>query len=161
MKEQEILIQKLTFLVATSVVQNLEQINKAMADLYPMHLQHDHSDKVGMKTQQFPLGLFDCNETMNQEVIQLLKILTEKYVPIDGDGVIDEVFFGGDGLIDERVQGAQRAMENAETSKGKLHFISKIEDWHRMMNFLEAICKSTFKQESSAERRTTRNECRG
>lgn len=32
---------------------------------------------------------------MNQEVIQLLKILTEKYVPIDGDGVIDEVFFGG------------------------------------------------------------------
>lgn len=36
------------------------------------------------------------------------------------------------------VQGAQRAMENAETSKGKLQgFISKIEDWHRMMNFLE------------------------
>lgn len=29
-------------------------------------------------------------------------------------------------------------MENAETSKGKLQgFISKIEDWHRMMNFLE------------------------
>lgn len=52
LKEQEILIQGLTFLVATSVVQNLEQTNKAMADLYPMHLQHDHSDKVGMKTQQ-------------------------------------------------------------------------------------------------------------
>lgn len=53
-KKQEILIQELTFLVATSdsVVQNLEQINKAMANLYSMHLQHDHSDKVGMKTQQ-------------------------------------------------------------------------------------------------------------
>lgn len=43
----------------------------------------------------FPLGLFDCNETKNQEVMQLLKILTEKYVPIDCDEVIDEVFFGG------------------------------------------------------------------
>lgn len=52
LEEQEILIQELTLLVATSVVQNLEQINKAMADLFPMHLQHDHSDKVGMKTQQ-------------------------------------------------------------------------------------------------------------
>lgn len=52
LKEQEKLIQKLTFLVATSAVQNLEQINKAMADLYLMHLQHDHSDQVGMKTQQ-------------------------------------------------------------------------------------------------------------
>lgn len=31
-------------------------------------------------------------------------------------------------------------MENAETSKGKLQgFISKIEDWHRMMNFLEVM----------------------
>lgn len=52
LEEQEILIQELTFLVATSVVQNVEQINKAMADLFPMHLQHEHSDKVGMKTQQ-------------------------------------------------------------------------------------------------------------
>lgn len=41
------------------------------------------------------LGLFDCNETKNQEVIKLLKFLTEKYVPLDGDEVIDEVFFGG------------------------------------------------------------------
>lgn len=41
------------------------------------------------------LGLFDCNETKNQEVIKLLKFLTVKYVPLDGDEVIDEVFFGG------------------------------------------------------------------
>lgn len=44
---------------------------------------------------QFPIGLFDCNETKTQDVIQLLKKLTEKYVPLDEDNVIDEVFFGG------------------------------------------------------------------
>lgn len=50
LKEQEIFIQELTFLFA--VVKNLEQINKAMVDLYPMHLHHEHSNTVGMKTQQ-------------------------------------------------------------------------------------------------------------
>lgn len=28
-------------------------------------------------------------------MIQLLKVLTEKYVPLNGDEVVDEVFFGG------------------------------------------------------------------
>jgi hypothetical protein len=48
--------------------------------------------------------------------------------------------FLGDRLTDERIQGAQRAMANAGTGKERLEgFISKIEDWHRMMNFLEVI----------------------
>lgn len=44
----------------------------------------------------------------------------------------------GDRLTDERVQGAQNAMRNAPTAKEKLEgFISKTEDFHRLMNFLE------------------------
>lgn len=44
----------------------------------------------------------------------------------------------GDRLTDERVQSAQEAMKNAETPLDRLEgFISKIEDFHRMMNFLE------------------------
>ena len=44
----------------------------------------------------------------------------------------------GDRLTDERIQGAQKAMSNAGTGKQRLQgFISKIEDWHRMMNLLE------------------------
>ena len=52
LEEQEVLIKELTFLVATSVVQNLDQINKSMIDIYPKHFQHEHSDAVGRKTQQ-------------------------------------------------------------------------------------------------------------
>ena len=41
----------------------------------------------------------------------------------------------GDRLTDERVQSAQQAMVNAETPKDKLQgFISKVEDWHIIMN---------------------------
>lgn len=48
--------------------------------------------------------------------------------------------FIGDRLTDERVQSAQTAMSNAYSPKEKLEgFISKIEDFHRLMNFLEVI----------------------
>lgn len=44
----------------------------------------------------------------------------------------------GDRLTDERIQGAQNAMSNAGSAKESLKgLISKIENWHRMMNFLE------------------------
>lgn len=44
----------------------------------------------------------------------------------------------GDRLTDERVQAAQKAMNNAETQLQRLQgFVSKIEDFHRLMNFLE------------------------
>uniref|UniRef100_A0A8W8MGW5 DUF6589 domain-containing protein n=1 Tax=Magallana gigas TaxID=29159 RepID=A0A8W8MGW5_MAGGI len=88
------------------------------------------------------IGLFDCNENKTQDVIQLLKGLTEKYVPMKDGEIAEEVFFGGDRLTDERIQGAQNAMSNAGSAKESLKgFISKIEDWHRMMNFLEVQTK--------------------
>jgi hypothetical protein len=48
------------------------------------------------------------------------------------------VFFKGDRLTDERIQCAQVALKDSLTSKGRLEgFISKSEDFHRLMNFLE------------------------
>ena len=44
---------------------------------------------------QYSLGLYDCDEKKTQDVIRLLKNLSEKYVPqLDGQ-IIEEVFFGG------------------------------------------------------------------
>ena len=41
---------------------------------------------------QFPLGLYDCDEKRTQDMIKLLKDLTEKYVPkIEGE-IVAEVF---------------------------------------------------------------------
>lgn len=46
--------------------------------------------------------------------------------------------FKGDRLTDERIQAAQSSMVNGEKSIDRLEgFISKIEDFHRLMNFLE------------------------
>lgn len=49
-------------------------------------------------------------------------------------------FHKGDRLTDERVNGAQCAMKNEESPTERLEgFISKIEDFHRLMNFLEVL----------------------
>ena len=48
---------------------------------------------------QYPLGLFDTNENKTDEMIRLLKKLTDLYVPVENDEVVDAVFFGGTGQI--------------------------------------------------------------
>ncbi|KAK3095093.1 hypothetical protein FSP39_010192 [Pinctada imbricata] len=136
--EQKILLNELTFLFATSIIRNIPQIAQHLQNVYPQHIQHKHSDYAAMKTKQYPLGLFDTNENKTDEMIRLLKDLTDRYVPLDNDNVADAVFFGGDRLTDERVQCAQVATKDSSTSKGRLEgFISKSEDFHRLMNLME------------------------
>lgn len=43
---------------------------------------------------QYPLGLYDCNETKTADVIKLLKELQQKYVP-HSDEICEPVLFGG------------------------------------------------------------------
>lgn len=108
-----------------------------------------------LEIKQYPLGLFDCNENKTPELIRLLKTLSV-YVPCKDGEVVESVFFGGDRLTDERVQAAQKAMANAETPLQKLQgFVSKIEDFHRLMNFLEAIHKLTYSTKSAVDQGTS------
>ena len=48
---------------------------------------------------QYPLGLFKCNENKTQELIRLLKELTEKYVPLRNGEVFEAVFLGGENIL--------------------------------------------------------------
>lgn len=112
--EQDTLLNELTFIFATSVLSNLSQLDEHFRHIYPTHLEHKYSSYCGIKTTQFPLGLFKCNENKTAELIQLLNDLSEKYVPqLDGE-IVEEVFFGGDRLTDERVQSAQAAMQKRQ-----------------------------------------------
>ncbi|WAR03956.1 LOW QUALITY PROTEIN: hypothetical protein MAR_010514 [Mya arenaria] len=146
---------ELTFLVARSVIQNIKQMEDLFGKIYPGHLEHIHSNEAGMKTSQYSLGLFDCDEKKTADVIRLLQNLTEKYVPKKDGEIVEEVFFGGDRLTDEKIQVAQQAMRNADSGLERLEgFISKIEDFHRLMNFLEAIHRLSYNTQSSRDRGT-------
>ncbi|XP_061174425.1 uncharacterized protein LOC133183487 [Saccostrea echinata] len=153
--EQRQLMKELCFLISTSIIENHPQMNDLLVKVYPKHLEHTYSRYAGEKTSQYPLGLRDCNENKTQDVIHLLKDLSKLYVPCKDDTIVEAVFFGGDRLTDERVQSAQEAMKNADTPLERLEgFISKIEDFHRMMNFLEAIHKLTYNSQSGLDRCT-------
>lgn len=45
---------------------------------------------------QFPIGLFDCNETKTADVIELLSDLQRKYVPQRNQEIVEPLFFGGE-----------------------------------------------------------------
>lgn len=50
--EQKQLMQELTFIFATSVIQNVPQIGRLFKKIYPEHLNHTYSDYAGLKTTQ-------------------------------------------------------------------------------------------------------------
>lgn len=154
-EEQSILMDELVFLFATSVIQNVPQMKAEFSSIYPVHLHHRYTAQAGEKTKQYPLGLYDTNETKTADMIQLLRDLQSRYVPFQNDELVESVFFGGDRLTDERVQCAQQSVLNGDTASSRLEgFISKIEDFHRLMNFLEAICRLTYNTESAGDRGT-------
>lgn len=96
-------------------------------------------------TLRYPLGLTDCNENKTAEMIKMLKEFQQKYVPFKNEDICESVFFDGDRLRDERIQSSQQAMLNAESPAGRLEgFISKIEDFHTLMNFLEVCLNYLF-----------------
>lgn len=85
-------------------------------------------------------------------MIKMLKEFKRKYVPFKNEEIHESVFFGDDRLTDERIQSSQQAMLNAGSPAKRLEgFISKIEDSHRLMNFLEAIAKLTYSTDSGCD----------
>ncbi|XP_078310147.1 uncharacterized protein LOC111108372 isoform X3 [Crassostrea virginica] len=154
-EEQNQLTKELCFILSTSIIENHPQMNRVLKQAYPKHLEHKFSSFAGQKTTQYPLGLRDCNENKTLDVIQLLKELSKRYVPCKDDSIVEPVFFGGDRLTDEGIQSAQKAMKIADTPLERLEgFVSKIEDFHRLMNFLKAIHKLTYNTQSGPDRCT-------
>jgi hypothetical protein len=52
LQEQEQLLQELTFIFATSVINNSSQLQHHFKKIYPEHLEHKYSQFAGLKTSQ-------------------------------------------------------------------------------------------------------------
>lgn len=51
-EEQNLLMNELVFIVASSVISNLPQMRAFIEKIYPKHLCHKFSDQAGEKTKQ-------------------------------------------------------------------------------------------------------------
>ena len=99
---------------------------------------------------QVPSGLIFKNETVGSEMIEILQILQDKYVPkrsetngTNGDKstVTQKIFLGGDQLSEERARCAMSAMKDGDTEIERLDgLIPKIEDWHAI-RYMYAVCR--------------------
>jgi hypothetical protein len=79
------------------------------------------------------------NENINENMIDILQELHDKYLPIskhiqDGDEIVnihEKLFFGGDELTDERARNSKDARCDGDSQFERLEgFLSKVEDWH-------------------------------
>ena len=86
------------------------------------------------------LGLLFKNENLNDEMVEILEELHDKYVPLrkahpdmedDDTEVYKAVFFGGDQLTEERARNSQNSRGEGDTTFERLEgIIPKVEDWH-------------------------------
>lgn len=87
-----------------------------------------------------PLGLLFKNENTNDDMIDILTELHQRYLPVmkttDGSSnveieVLQKVFFGGDQLTEERARNAKQGRADGDTEFERLEgLIPKVEDWH-------------------------------
>ena len=89
---------------------------------------------------QVPLGLLFHAENSTSEIIQILRKIQERYVPIneetneDGDIIKHIIFalsFGGDQLTEERIINAQQGFRDGPNDYEMLQGLKPAyEDWH-------------------------------
>lgn len=58
LQEQNVLSNELTFLVASALVNNIDQLTNHFKNIYPQHLEHQYSHSAGIKTKQVRIFLF-------------------------------------------------------------------------------------------------------
>lgn len=86
------------------------------------------------------MGLIFKNENSNDDMIEILTELHEKYLPLlkttDDSGneqveILQKLFFGGDQLTEERARNARQGRADGDSDFERLEgFIPKVEDWH-------------------------------
>ena len=85
------------------------------------------------------LGLLYKNENKNEEMIDILQELHDKYVPIHSykkddveiKEILEKVYFGGDQLTEERSRNAAIARSDGDDPYERLEgVVPKVEDWH-------------------------------
>lgn len=89
---------------------------------------------------QVPLGVLPKNESCNEDMMDILEIIQDKYVPLRDDTEdplsaakvpAELIFFGGDQLTEERARNVQKARADGRTTLERLDATwPKNEDWH-------------------------------
>lgn len=90
------------------------------------------------------MGVLAKNESKNEDMVDILETIQEKYVPFTtvsvqseaGEVVTSEmIFFGGDQLTEERARNIQKARADGQNQKERLEAVyPKNEDWHAIRN---------------------------
>ena len=81
---------------------------------------------------QVSLGVLPKNENVNDDMVDIIETIQEKYVPKGQEGrTMRTIFFGGDQLTEERARNIQMARSDGRTVEERLESIwPKNEDWH-------------------------------
>ena len=144
---------ELTMRVLCQNLKDLRDFTHSVID----HIPHKYSNESAEQSEQVLLGILELNENKQKDMIDIIRIINNKYVPYqqNSDGTHDPVmriFFGGDQLTVERARGAQKAVLDGNTQYDRMgSLIPKIEDFHAQINLLDTIFQKFYSTLSSGD----------
>ncbi|XP_066916003.1 uncharacterized protein [Clytia hemisphaerica] len=124
------------------------------------HIKHPYSEEMAKQSEMVPLGHLFKAENITGEMVEILKELTNEYVPktkLENETlkVIRSIVFGGDQLTEERASNAQKGFLDGSTKYERLQgLLRTFEGWHtkRMLYILKF---KQFGKESSPKETMT------
>ena len=148
-------------LVSRVVVQNLAAF-APFSKFVVNHIDHEHSVEASQKSQRHCLGLLELNENKQQDMVEILSHINNRYVPYQYKEDDDHAFqpsepimhlqFGGDQLTAERARNSKKAVINGQKSHERLEaLLPHAEDFHCMMNFVDLIYSKFYHTNSSSD----------
>ena len=157
--EYEFLREEFAVLLARVIVEYLPAFNLCKQSVQD-HIQRDHMFETKQKSQRHCLGLLELNENKQQDMVEILQYIHNKYLPsevLDHDAsarakLLARMQFGGDQLTAERSRNSQRAVINGSLPYQRLEgLIPHAEDFHCMMNFFDLIYAKLYSSSSSSD----------
>lgn len=80
-EEQNLLMNELVFIVASSVISNLPQMRAIFEKIYPKHLRHEFSDQAGEKTKQVCMNFIVQYSSVIIACFYLIRAISEVQCP--------------------------------------------------------------------------------
>ncbi|XP_032220244.2 uncharacterized protein LOC116603311 [Nematostella vectensis] len=99
------------------------------------HIPHEYSEVMTLPSIEVPLGCLPKNKTLNEDMVDIMEHIQEKYVPMtQANGrktPADFVCFGGDQLTEKRARNIQKARaDGRDVDDSLVGLWNKNEDWH-------------------------------
>ncbi|XP_063046921.1 uncharacterized protein LOC134440748 isoform X2 [Engraulis encrasicolus] len=145
-RSTQVFLRRELTVLATRMLAKHMPVFESFQDTVVHHIPHEYSSEMSKRSTDFPLGLLFKDENKKGDLLEVLRLIQQEYMPKDPAGA-QHLLIGGDRLTEANCRNTQWQFADAYDEKKRMegmHF--KFEDWHAIRVMFEIHHKIFFKE---------------